>query len=93
MRAGTGSTLEAAVADTVGAKVVELEDVISSDLDYDAFLAHRDLRRVSGIAVTAAGRLPWSLIEKMTAGPGPGFRLPGRQWPPRTRRVLLGAAR
>ncbi len=69
MRAGTGSTLEAAVADTVGAKVVELEDVIASDLDYDAFLAHRDLRRVSGIAVTAAGRLPWSLIEKTTAGP------------------------
>lgn len=47
MRAGTGSTLEAAVADTVGAKVVELEDVIASDLVYDAFLARRDLR-VSG---------------------------------------------
>jgi len=69
MRAGTGSTLEAAVADTVGAEVVQLEDVIASDLVYDAFLPHRDLPRVSGVAVTAAGRLPWSLIEKATAGP------------------------
>ena len=69
MRASTGNTLEAAVADTVGAEVVALEDVIASELDYDAFLAHRHLRRVSGIAVTAAGRLPWSLIEKTTGGP------------------------
>jgi len=69
MRAGTKSTLEAAVADTVGAAVVELEDVVASGLVYDAFLAHRGLRRLSGIAVTGVGRLPWSLIEKMTAGP------------------------
>lgn len=69
MQAGTEGTLEAAVADMVGAAVVELQDVIASDLVYDAFLAHRDLRRVSGIAVTAEGRLPWSLIEKTTAGP------------------------
>lgn len=69
MHAGAGSTLEAAVADAIGAEVVELEDIVSSDIGYDAFLAHRDLRRVSGIAVTAVGRFPWSLIEKTTGGP------------------------
>lgn len=66
MRAGGKATLEDAVARAVGAEVVQLEDVTVSDLDYDAFLAHRDLRRVSGIAVTAVGRLPWSLIQKRT---------------------------
>ena len=70
MRAGKGSTLESAVADMVGAEVFDLQEVTATDLDYDAFLAHRTLRRLSGIAVTAAGRLPWSLIEKTTAGPG-----------------------
>ncbi|MGI8591881.1 MAG: hypothetical protein ACR2M5_13025 [Nakamurella sp.] len=69
MGAGAGSTLTAAVAGAIGAEVVELQDVVAADLEYDAFLAHRELRRVSGIAVTAAGRLPWSLIEKTTGGP------------------------
>src|ERR1700712_2593504 len=70
MRGGPGSTLEAAVADAIGADVVELSEVVSSGLGHDAFLPHREVRRVSGIAVTAAGRLPWSLIEKTTGGPG-----------------------
>ena len=69
MRVVAGNTLEAAVADAIGADVIELQDVIAADLDYDGFLAHRDLRRISGIAVTPAGRLPWSLIEKTTGGP------------------------
>ena len=63
------STLEAAVAVAVGRQVVELVNVAAADLDYDAFLAHRELRRVSGVAMTAAGRPSWSLIEKTTGGP------------------------
>ncbi len=62
--------LAAAVADVIGARVVELADVVASGLRYDAFLAHRELRRVSGIAVTATERLPWSLIEKSTGASG-----------------------
>ena len=69
MRVAAGNTLEAAVADAIGADVVDLQDVIATDLDYDAFLAHRRLRRISGIAVSTAGRVPWSLIEKATGGP------------------------
>ena len=63
------STLEAAVAVAVGRRVVELVGVAAADLDYGAFLAHRELRRVSGVAVTAVDRLSWSLIEKTTGGP------------------------
>ena len=43
--------------------------MIAADLTYDAFLAHRHVRRISGIAVSTAGRVPWSLIEKATGGP------------------------
>ena len=53
----------------MGGHVVELQDVVVADLAYDAFLAHRNVRRVSGIAVSPAGRLPWSLVEKTTGGP------------------------
>lgn len=38
-------------------------------LDYDAFLAHRSVSRVRGIATVGGQRLPWLLIEKITEGP------------------------
>lgn len=69
MRAGKGSLLEAAVADAIESEVVGVQGLVSSALDYDAFLAHRYVRRMSGFAMTATGRFPWSLIEKTTGGP------------------------
>lgn len=62
------NTLEAAVASALGTPVIELAGVVASALEYDAFLAHRELRRVSGVAVTGAGRISWSLVEKRTGG-------------------------
>lgn len=62
--------LSCAVAHAIGADAVELDQVVSADLDYDAFLAHRHVRRLSGVAVTQAGAIPWSLIEKATGGSG-----------------------
>ncbi|MFC7376252.1 phosphotransferase family protein [Brachybacterium sp. GCM10030268] len=58
-----------AVAAMIGTSSVDLEDVRREPLDYDAFLAHRDVHRLRGAAVTGTGRRPWSLIEKVTEGP------------------------
>ncbi|WP_445442916.1 phosphotransferase family protein [Clavibacter sp. km1a] len=62
--------LRAAVADLVGRPVAALERVRREPLEYDAFLAHRSVTRIHGVAVTADGtRRPWSLVEKRTEGP------------------------
>jgi hypothetical protein len=65
-----GASLRPAVAAALGCEVDWLEDVRSEALDYDAFLAHRAVRRVRGHARVDGERRPWSLIEKTTEGPG-----------------------
>ncbi|WP_413249022.1 phosphotransferase [Sinomonas flava] len=62
--------LRTAVAAALACEVDGLEDVRSEALDYDAFLAHRTVRRVHGHARVDGGCRPWSLIEKTTEGPG-----------------------
>ena len=64
-----GASLRLAVSAALGCKVEGLEDVHSEPLDYDAFLAHRAVRRVRGHARVDGARLPWALIEKTTEGP------------------------
>lgn len=49
--------------------VRELRDVHHENLDYDAFLAHRSVARLRGIALVEGHERPWSLIEKITEGP------------------------
>ncbi|MDQ0744691.1 hypothetical protein QFZ62_001999 [Clavibacter sp. B3I6] len=62
--------LRAPVGDLVGRPVAALEGVRREPLEYDAFLAHRSVTRIRGVAVTADGtRRPWSLVEKRTEGP------------------------
>ncbi|WP_433875157.1 phosphotransferase family protein [Sinomonas atrocyanea] len=65
-----GAILRLAVEAALGSEVEGLEDVRSEALDYDAFLAHRAVRRVRGHARVHGGRRPWFLIEKTTEGPG-----------------------
>lgn len=62
--------LRSAVAQAVGQPVDALEEVRRTPLEYDAFLAHREVNRLRGRAVVDGERLPWSLIEKRTEGPG-----------------------
>lgn len=61
--------LRAAVAAALGRRVTALVDVGRAPLEYDAFLAHRTVSRVQGIAVADGEHLTWSLIEKHTEGP------------------------
>lgn len=63
-------SLGAAVASALSTEVEGLEDVRREALEYDAFLAHRAVSRVQGYARVRGGRVPWSLIEKVTEGPG-----------------------
>jgi hypothetical protein len=58
-----------AVEAALGHPVHALEHVRRESIDYDAFLAHRQVARIRGTAVTGGGRQEWSLIEKTTAGP------------------------
>jgi hypothetical protein len=67
--------LRAAVATALGRNVTALREVRREPLDYDAFLAHRSVSRLRGSAIidrTRSGgeRIPWSMIEKRTEGPG-----------------------
>lgn len=64
--------LKAAVARALSCGVEALEGVRREALEYDVFLAHRAVSRVSGYARVADERGPvaWSLIEKRTEGPG-----------------------
>src|SRR5688572_26251442 len=62
--------LTSVVEKAISLPVRSLEEVRREPLAYDAFLAGRSLTRVSGVAIVRAGRVPWSLIEKVTEPPG-----------------------
>lgn len=64
-----GSALFDAVTVAVGSQVDAVEEAHRTPLDYDAFLAHREVNRLHGTASVAGERVPWSLIEKITEGP------------------------
>lgn len=64
------AALRSAVADALGRPVGGLLDVRREPLEYDAFLAHRSVTRLTGQAIVAGDRVPWSLIEKRTEGLG-----------------------
>ncbi len=65
----TDTALVAAVELAVGGPVVRLVDVEPVALEYDPFMAGRTITRITGVAETPDGRVPWSLIVKTTAGP------------------------
>jgi len=58
-----------AVEAAVGHPVDALEHVRRESIEYDAFLAHREVARIRGTAVPGGAGQEWSLIEKTTAGP------------------------
>lgn len=62
--------LRSAVGEAVGGRVTELMDIQRAPLDYDAFLAHRTVSRLQGYAIADGIRVPWTMIEKRTEGPG-----------------------
>ncbi len=62
--------LTSLVESAIRLPVENLVEVHREPLAYDAFLAGRSLTRVSGVAIVRAGRVPWSLIEKVTEPPG-----------------------
>jgi Phosphotransferase enzyme family len=62
-------TLAEAVSRAVGQPVVSIHDVGREPLAYDPFLAGRAVARLRGVAVTARGRVEWSMVEKSTEGP------------------------
>jgi PAS domain-containing protein len=62
--------LRSAVSAAVGGRVTQLEKVERTPLDYDAFLAHRTVSRLQGYAMADGARVPWTMIEKRTDGPG-----------------------
>lgn len=61
--------LRAAVEASLSRSVGVLEDVRREAVEYDVFLAHRAVHRLSGYARACGERLGWSLIEKTTQGP------------------------
>lgn len=63
------TALRDAVSEALGRRVAALSDVRREPLEYDAFLAHRAVSRVRGLATIDGENLPWSLIEKRTEGP------------------------
>ena len=65
-----GSGLSSAVSRALGSRVEELLDFRREPLAYDAFLANRSVSRLQGKAAAAKGPMRWSLIEKVTEGPG-----------------------
>jgi phosphotransferase family enzyme len=69
MDATPGSPLHAAVVAATGRPEALIADAHPEPLEYDAFLAHRTVRRITGVAIDGHERIPWSLIEKWTDGP------------------------
>ncbi|WP_210480772.1 phosphotransferase [Naasia sp. SYSU D00948] len=63
------AALRAAVGAALSREVRDLAEVRREPLEYDAFLAHREVRRISGVAIADGERIPWSMIEKTTEGP------------------------
>jgi hypothetical protein len=62
--------LSEAVSRALGRPIERLVDVRGESLAYDAFLANRSVSRVRGTASTPDGPIRWTLIEKVTEGPG-----------------------
>lgn len=54
----------------VGSVVTGVGDIERIPLDYDTFLAGRSLTRINGTATVDGTTVPWSVIEKVTEGPG-----------------------
>lgn len=69
MDATPGSPLHDAVVAATGRPGALIAEAHPESLDYDAFLANRTVRRITGVAVDGDERIPWSLIEKWTDGP------------------------
>ena len=61
--------IAAAASAAAGETVAPVEEPVVTALDYDAFLAHRAVQRLSGEVVAGDRRVAWSLIEKRTEGP------------------------
>ncbi|MGN6200372.1 phosphotransferase [Humibacter sp.] len=57
------------MASALGCGIDGLDGVHREELEYDAFLAHREVYRLRGRALVDGKRVPWSLIEKTTEGP------------------------
>lgn len=70
MDEGPNELLKSAVAEAVGGRVTALGEIKRTPLEYDAFLAHRSVSRVRGIAAVGGTDVEWSMIEKRTEGPG-----------------------
>lgn len=70
MATATAAALRAAVEDAVGRPVLALSEVSREPLEYDAFLEHRTVNRLRGLARVDGGTAPWTLVEKRTEGPG-----------------------
>lgn len=64
----------AALALAAGRPLAANEVVRREGLDYDAFLAHREVHRLSGTTAGGGGERRWSLIEKTTEGPATASR-------------------
>jgi hypothetical protein len=62
------AALAAAVSRAVGRAAAPAGRMVRAPLDYDAFLAHRSVSRLSGEAVVGGTSVPWTLIEKRTEG-------------------------
>jgi hypothetical protein len=69
MDAAPGSPLHDAVLAATGRPEALITEAHPEPLDYDAFLANRTVRRITGVATDGGERIPWSLIEKWTDGP------------------------
>jgi hypothetical protein len=69
MDATPGSPLHDAVLAAIGRPEALIAEAHPEPLDYDAFLANRTVRRITGVAIDGDERIPWSLIEKWTDGP------------------------
>ncbi|MET4639415.1 methyltransferase domain-containing protein [Mycetocola sp. 2940] len=65
----TSTALHQAVSHALHRDVTALSDVRREPLEYDAFLAHRAVSRLRGLATVDGEHIPWSLIEKRTEGP------------------------
>jgi hypothetical protein len=64
------SDLDRAVRELVGGEILVVQVTAREGLAYDTFLAGRSLARVLGVARTSSSEIRWSLIEKVTDGPG-----------------------
>jgi hypothetical protein len=69
VRIDPGSPLGDAVARAAGRPVTEIVDAVRTPLEYDAFLAHREVNRIRARVLAGADEMPVALVEKITEGP------------------------